>query len=78
MPWVRRAEAVEHTCSTPDRGRMEDLWRCDDCRTLWELDLACAACRYYGAGRHGGQCQVGLEWRAAGLLQRLRYWLEER
>jgi hypothetical protein len=53
-------------------GRLGDLWRCDDCRKLWRVALACDVCELYGDHR-GGQCRVGLKWRAATLRQRFKY-----
>ena len=48
MTWIRRSESVApHVCPTPEvikdltipetDGESDDLWRCDECRTLWRV-----------------------------------------
>lgn len=43
MTWVIR-QGKPHYCATPTGdfgdgiGRSGDIWRCDDCGTLWEYD----------------------------------------
>jgi hypothetical protein len=44
MTWVRRT-ADRHRCRVPYRGLVPDgefgdLWRCDDCNTLWRITLS--------------------------------------
>lgn len=79
MTWVRRIDDEPHRCDAP-RGRFNspegqegDLWRCDECRTLWRIDLACDLCRRYGEWPHRGMHTTGLAWTYASLWQRLIY-----
>jgi hypothetical protein len=88
MGWVRRAAygPQPHRCLPPRGGpigsavgALGDLWRCDDCGTLWQVGRACDICHAYGDPHpHGGMHAVGTDWRPAGALTQLRYWLREK
>ncbi|MFC6080991.1 hypothetical protein [Sphaerisporangium aureirubrum] len=87
MPWVRHTEPTAiHRCPTPrsssygtPTGEYGDLWRCDECQTLWRIGHACELCEVYGAARpHLGGHAMGFEWRPARWWQRLRHWRKGR
>lgn len=81
MTWIRQTDPRRaHTCSPPQseppfgrpHGAYGDLWRCDDCRTLWRIGHACQVCDRYGeALPHRGGHAVGNAWHPATLWQRL-------
>lgn len=73
MTWIRRAEQQEsHSCDLPStRNRGGDLWRCDECGTLWRIADACDHCDRYGHKPHHGRHAVGVMWRRAKWWQRL-------
>lgn len=83
MTWVRRARPPAHVCAPPSHvshgyvnvpvGAVGDLWRCDDCHTLWRIGDACDTCDHFGSWPHPGGHEIGTKWRPATLWQRLRY-----
>lgn len=83
MAWViRTRDADRHVCQVPMRGgytrspdgSIDDLWRCDDCATLWRIGYACPPCDARGhSWPHAGTCVIGLAWRPATLWQRIRH-----
>lgn len=84
MTWVRRTEPEQkHECAPPMRctaswieiayGEPGDLWRCDDCGTLWEvgqMGLAWLPATWWQRWRHrkdGRQITVDGMFRALGV-----------
>lgn len=59
-----------HREQRPD-GVRGDLWRCDHCRKLWRIGLACDVCDRFGDREHPGMHAVGITWRPATLWQQL-------
>lgn len=79
MTWIRRVIPA-HYCAPPGRGvpavpvaELDDLWRCQECRRLWRVGLACDWCDRYGDREHRGGHAMGAAWRPARFWQRLRY-----
>jgi hypothetical protein len=55
-------------------GALGDLWRCNHCRQLWGIGLACDICDHYGRPvPHSGTEVVGQRWRPATTWQRFRH-----
>ncbi len=60
-------------------GAHGDLWRCDGCRKLWRIGLACDYCDAHQRDvYHRGSHAVGYRWRPATLWQRFTYRHEPR
>jgi hypothetical protein len=82
VTWVQRTDRrAAHRCPVPRSGSLGspdgdlgDLWRCDDCRTLWRIGDGCDTCDRYGPAPHPGTHAVGQAWRPATWWQRLRHW----
>lgn len=78
VTWVRKAPlVVKHVCAPPAKqipaapsgytevdGSLGDLWRCDTCEALWQVD-------YRWPSR--GLRPKGLRWRPASWWQRLMH-----
>lgn len=76
MTWVKKAPAVvEHECAPPVKqiaaapqgytevdGSFGDLWRCDTCEGLWQVDHVWSR-----------QAVARLTWRPASWWQRFKY-----
>jgi hypothetical protein len=83
MTWVEHTDPrTAHRCPVPHEaslgspaGEHGDLWRCDDCGTLWRVGYACDICdRHRDDSPHFGGHTIGLEWRPATWWQRIRRW----
>ena len=77
-PAWKPGPSVWHKFGDVVDGERNDLWRCPDCRKLWRIGYACAACEQYGYGNHGGQHVVGDAWLPATGWQRFTTWLRRR
>lgn len=77
MGWVYQAPwSAVCSCERPPITadiRLDDLWRCDECRMLWRVARACDLCDLIGGQHQSGQHAVGWKWRPARWWQRLRH-----